>query len=353
MQDYVVRGSEYSSFLRCRKQWQYQWLDNMELKRPDGKLFLGTVVHKFLEYYHTLKDFTMAFNKLEMYYKAQDLSAMEQIDIDELWNKTVELVTYYHETYESDLVNWNVLATEITFLVKMEQNIYMTGTIDLVLEDEYGQLKFMDHKTVASIQMYEEKAQMDRQISRYWWALQMIIDGIGRIKCPDTGNWIRWNKLEGKTISGFIYNLIGKEVPKEPEILKKGGLSKNKAQKTTYKLYLKALRKHGLNELDYEDMLHHLSDKGNPFQKRVEVTRSVEEIESAAYEFFYTACDMHDVKLLMENSPQAKEQLTYRNITHDCMHMCQFKSLCQAAINGDDVEFTKNMLFRQREMEEV
>jgi hypothetical protein len=32
--------------------------------------------------------------------------------------------------------------------------------------------RFMDHKTVSSISMYEEKAVMDRQISRYWWALK-------------------------------------------------------------------------------------------------------------------------------------------------------------------------------------
>jgi hypothetical protein len=72
-------------------------------------------------------------------------------------------------------------------------------------------------------------------------------------------------------------------------------------------------------------------------------------LESSAWEFSYTAGDIHDIKLMIQNNPNTIEPLTYRNITNNCMHMCQFKSLCQTAIDGGNVNMVKNLGYKQRE----
>jgi hypothetical protein len=104
-----------------------------------------------------------------------------------------------------------------------------------------------------------------------------------------------------------------------------------------------------LNGNDYNDFLSFLADKPNQWLKRVDVRRSDAELESSAWEFSYTAGDIHDVKMMIKENPQSTEPLTYRNITNNCMHMCQFKSLCQTAIDGGNVNMVKNLGYKKRE----
>lgn len=357
----IVRGSEYQSFLNCRKQWFYQWVEGIEAKKPDGKLFFGNLFHKWLEeYYQNGCDKLMADMKTSIWFNEQDTADMVQEDIDDMMKLFKGVSEHYHKTYGESDKAWKVIATEMEFIVKLDEELYMTGTIDLVYETPEGKIRFADHKTVSSIQMYVDKAVMDRQISRYWWALKMIAAGVGRVKKKATREgekdmWVECQELLGKEIDGFDYNLIAKDYPKEPKVLKlkKGqsipSISQDKAQKTTYDLYLAKIKELGANEAEYDEFLSFLKDKPNQWLNRVDVLRTDSELEASAWEFSYTAGDIHDVKLMIENNPQATEPLTYRNITKDCMHMCQYKSLCQTVIQGGNVSLTKNLGYKKRE----
>jgi hypothetical protein len=350
MAELIVRGSEYQSFLNCRKQWFYQWVEGIEAKKPDAKLFFGTAFHKWLEnYYNSGCNKLQADLETSVWMNEQDTKDMDQISIDDMMSLMRGVAEHYHNTYGETDKNFKVIETEMEFLVKLDEDLFMTGTIDLVYEVD-GKIRFMDHKTVSSISMYEEKAVMDRQISRYWWALKMIAAGIGRVKDKENDVWVTSQALKDKTIDGFDYNLIAKDFPKEPKVLKSGKLSTDKSQKTTYELYIKKLKE--LNLLGYDEywgILEILQNKPNQFHSRVDVKRSDAELESAAWEFSYTSGDIHDVKMMITENPQSIEPLTYRNITNNCMHMCQFKSLCQTAIDGGNVDMVKNLGYKKRD----
>jgi hypothetical protein len=349
MAELIVRGSEYQSFLNCRKQWFYQWYEGIEAKKPDAKLFFGTAFHKWLEnYYNSGCNKLQADLETSVWMNEQDTKDMDQVAIDDMMSLMREVAEHYHNTYGETDKNFKVIATEMEFLVKLDEDLFMTGTIDLVYEID-GKIRFMDHKTVSSISMYEEKAVMDRQISRYWWALKMIAAGIGRVKDKENDVWVTSQALKDKTIDGFDYNLIAKDFPKEPKVLKSGKLSTDKSQKTTYDKYLNAIMDTGEKREDYREMLIYLQNKPNQFHSRVDVKRSDAELESAAWEFSYTSGDIHDVKMMITENPQSIEPLTYRNITNNCMHMCQFKSLCQTAIDGGNVNMVKNLGYKKRE----
>jgi hypothetical protein len=360
MAELIVRGSEYQSFLNCRKQWYYQWVEGIEAKKPDAKLFFGTAFHKWLEnYYNSGCNKLLADLETSTWINEQDTKDMDQIAIDDMMALMRGVAEHYHNTYGASDSNFKVIATEMEFIVKLDEDLYMTGTIDLVYEVD-GKIRFMDHKTVSSISMYEEKAVMDRQISRYWWALKMIAAGIGKVKQkatkPDEKDmWVTSQALLGKDITGFDYNLIAKDFPKEPKVLKPkkgqifGDISQDKSQKTTYDLYLHKIHDLGKNPDDYTDFLSFLADKPNQFNSRVDVKRSDAELESAAWEFSYTSGDIHDVKMMITENPQSIEPLTYRNITNNCMHMCQFKSLCMTAIDNGNVNMVRNLGYKKRE----
>jgi hypothetical protein len=348
MTELIVRGSEYSDFLNCRKKWLYSWIEGIEAKKPDAKLFFGTAFHKWLEnYYNCGCNKLQADLETSVWINEQDTKDMDQIAIDDMMALMRGVAEHYHNTYGETDKNFNIIATELEFLVKLDEDLYMTGTIDLVYEVD-GKIRFMDHKTVSSISMYEEKAVMDRQISRYWWALKMIAAGIGRVKDKENDVWVTSQALKDKTIDGFDYNLIAKDFPKEPKVLKSGKLSTDKSQKTTLDLYIKKMKELNQSVDNYHDILDFLSTKPNQFNSRVDVKRSDAELESAAWEFSYTSGDIHDVKMMITENPQSIEPLTYRNITNNCMHMCQFKSICQTAIDGGNVDMVKNLGYKKR-----
>jgi hypothetical protein len=345
----IIRGSEYADFLNCRKKWLYSWIEGIEAKRPDAKLFFGTAFHKWLEnYYNSGCNKLLADLETSTWINEQDTKDMDQIAIDDMMSLMRGVAEHYHIMYGDTDKKFKIIATEMEFLVKLDEDLFMTGTIDLVYEVD-GKIRFMDHKTVSSISMYEEKAVMDRQISRYWWALKMIAAGIGRVKDKENGVWVTSQALKDKTIDGFDYNLIAKDFPKEPKVLKSGKLSTDKSQKTTFNKYLAKLYELQLNSDDYQEILDYLRTKPNQFHSRVDVKRSDAELESAAWEFSYTSGDIHDVKMMITENPQSIEPLTYRNITNNCMHMCQFKSLCQTAIDGGNVDMVKNLGYKKRE----
>jgi hypothetical protein len=345
----ILRGSEYQDFLMCRKKWFHAWVEKIEPKRPDNKLFFGNVFHKWLEeYYKHGCDKDVADIAATVWINKQNTSGMESHELDEVFHMTSEIAKNYHETYGGNDKTWKVLATELEFLVKLEGDIFYTGTIDLVVEHD-GLIIFSDHKTVSSLSMYEEKSKMDRQISRYWWALKMVAAGVGRIKDKETGMWVTWTELKDKEIAGFIYNLIAKDFPKEPKVLKKGDLSKDKSQKTTFKKYQAKIQELGLDDSEYEDILALLRDKPDPFLKRVNVLRGESELESAMWEFMYTSGDLHDVKLMVTEKPEMVDMLTYRNIGTHCDSMCGYKALCQTTIEGGNISLTKNLAYRQKE----
>lgn len=345
----IVRGSEYQSFLDCRKEWYYAWVEKIEPKRPDGKLFFGTVGHKFLEHYYLSKcDFTKSMNITQGFIRASDLSAMTNEEIEDMKNLFAGVSNYYHTVYGESDKAWNILGTEVEFLVRLDGDLYYTGTIDLVYELD-GKVRFADHKTVSSLDMYEQKSRMDRQISRYWWVLKQLAAGVGLIKSKETGEWVPWLSIQGKEIDGFDYNLIAKDYPKEPRVLKSGKVSTDKSQKTTAALFDKKIEELGLNPHDYDDFRQMLLQKPDQWLRRIDVKRNDAELESAMWEFMYTTRDIHDVKLVLAHHPDNIEEVTYRNIGQKCQNMCNYRSLCQTEIEGGNVSMVRNLGYKKKE----
>lgn len=372
----LVRGSEVGSYLRCRKKWKWAWVDGLKPKRPDGKLFFGTLYHKFVEVYYRTGSYAEGMDAMTEMFNETDTSLMDQVEIDEMWTLATEVAKNYVAMWDDS--QWRVLATEITFAIPLTDDIAYTGTIDLIFLDENGNLWGSDHKTTTSIERYREASEMDRQISRYMWALQQLAKGKGYILAEVEGEESRW--VPAKDVSwgrmadnpgytlpqpfGFMYNIISKALPNTPEVLKKGGLSVNKAQKTTYAMYRKALLDNNLamiqtdeNGVDhiitddkYEEMLQHLLNQedeyGNKFFRRFRLHRHQEEINAAMVEF---AAQAGEAKMLEDSihDTEGEHPLVYRNVTHDCSWDCPYKQMCIGTMDGSDMSSVVNLFFEK------
>ncbi len=385
-----VRGSEVSSFLRCRKAWKYSWIDNIEPRRPDGKLFFGNLAHKFMEVYYSFLGNVESFGKpadqvameaMAIYFRETDTSRMEQTELDDLWELAEKVMLNYVEQWKHIDQTWTILATELRFAIPLDEDTMYEGTIDLVYLDEHGDLYFDDHKNVGSIERYVGMAEMDRQISRYWWALGQLSRGNGFIWDAELQDWIdiRNHRLSQRLREpkGFTYNLILKDFPTIPKLLKPTtkvpvALSKAKDQKTTYAVYCQALIDNGLkvpvldsegNPIEgrtnapeeYNEILDHLqaqeTERGNRFFRRVPVVRSERETQAAMQEFMAVVSDKEHIEqslIFYEDFPDTAWNPIYRNINADCS-WCNYKALCVAEMNGDNAEFVRNTLYKTKE----
>jgi hypothetical protein len=212
---------------------------------------------------------------------------------------------------------------------------------------------------------------MDRQISRYWWAVEQLVKGIGSIEVPsmDNGgelhwvpvkNTIYWEYLQDREVCEFIYNIIKKNYPVHPKEIKKG-LSQDKRQRTTYALYMEKIRELGLDEAEYSEYLAFLKEReetGDPYFRRIKIYRTPSETSAAINEFFFAVLDAERRRAsINEHADDSKlnrqlvEAYTYRNITKDCPNDCQFLALCQATLTGADVGFLRDTLYTQANTE--
>lgn len=333
-----IRGTEVQDFLRCRLKWQYTWIDGLKPKKPNSKLLFGSLFHKFLEVTYSQNSGIVGERAMMDLFYETDLSHMEAFEVSDISEMARKVAWNYREKYYlEDRLTWDVIATELTFEVPLTEDVVYTGTIDLIVRDRGdNKIYFLDHKTTTSIDMYDKNSDMDRQISRYWWALQKIQQGHGKIKVGDDFENVKstmfYDGIKDLEIGGFVYNIILKDYPVSPRVLKSGALSKDKSQNTTYEMYVQEISTLGLDSNDYADILEHLKERPREYFRRLAVHRTQSEINAAIEEMYMTVQDM-------------RSPLMYRNITKDCSWDCPFQPICASEISGGNTEYLKESLY--------
>jgi RecB family exonuclease len=309
------RGSEVTDYLRCRKRYEYAWIQNLEPKQRNEKLTIGSAIHKFLELWYSEHRALEAIDAMVQYIY-DNTRDMDQTEADDLCELARNICVNYVQYYGMDH-NWTVKGVELPFSVQLNSEINYIGTIDLLVEDEDGKLWIVDHKTTASIDIYDKNSDMDRQISRYWASLEKL----------------------GYRIEGFIYNIILKDIPVEPKLLKTGALSKDKSQKTTLAMYREAIERNNLKEEDYADFLQYLEDQPKEFFRRVKVERTEAERMAA----------LDETEQIIDDIRTTHPKRFYRNITKDCSWDCSFKALCVAQMDGSNAYHIQSELYKVKD----
>ena len=213
-----VSHSEITTYLDCQKKWDLIY--NKGLTIDNVHLQFGSMGHKVLEtreipdemLYPELKEefgiqswknyFTTILNELDEYFKDYEILHKEY-RVENEYIKGVIDVVWRHKT------TGRILITDYKFSTKNK------GLEDILLDE----------------QMY----------------LYAMVYG--------TNNNLSIDDID----IGYI-NIPKCEMTK-PRVLKNGTLSKDKAQNTTYNLYVESINELGLNISDYEDILSELTNK--------------------------------------------------------------------------------------------
>lgn len=336
-----IHTSDRIMFKRCRRKWDFASMlrKGLEPIRPDNKLWFGRGGHHALDrYYGHGEDPRSAFSLwIDDEIKRMQLNGMQFWDeelsaFDEMRELGIGVLDHYLlwcTAYDSGLT---FIKTEMPFKVPilsptgepaMLQGtpVFYEGIFDGLLCDSIGRFWLIEHKFLKSFND-SDKLILDEQVGSYVWAAEQVLKDV----------------LNGAHIEGIMYNQIRKKMPVSPELLKRGGLSKNKQTDTTYEAYINALDMHNLKREDYQDFLHHLHQKGNTFFSRIFVRRNKYEINDIAQRIYYEFLDMFRSDLYVYPNPNSLL----------CSWDCDFKIVCSAMNDGSDYRFLLDSLYQKR-----
>jgi hypothetical protein len=230
--------------------------------------WMGTLTHLGMQnYYSKGRKVEPALKAMDKFIKVSMLEfqgtykgawEMFRQEVEDAADLCLSVMHNYSIYDEEDPFDGKVLAIEEKVRVPLGPGLNLSGRIDLVLESDTG-IWVVDHKTAGSL--YDLKGlDVDEQLTGYAYLL--------------------W-KSRGVIPTGVLYNVLVKDLPAEPKVLKSGSLSQDKSQKTVYALYQSKIQELDLDPSDYTDYLTYLEGMGwSKFFQRDGATRNEHELLS-------------------------------------------------------------------------
>lgn len=213
-----VSHSELTTYLDCQKKWDLIY--NKGLKIDNIHLQFGSMGHEVLE--------TRIIPDESLYPELKEAFGISS------WNNY--FTTIFNELDET-FKDFDVLHKE--YRVETDD---IKGVIDVVWKNKTtGKILITDYKF-----SNKDKGQVDIWLDEQMYIYAAAYASLNNLTLDDIN-------------TGYIN--IPKAEMKKPRVLKNGTLSKDKAQNTTYALYLEAIEENGLNVADYEDILSEITDK--------------------------------------------------------------------------------------------
>ncbi len=331
--------TERASFRDCRRRWA---LETQERLVRQGSvqwyLIYGDVMHAALEaYYLSKRNVTDCLDAFRAAWKEADRNLQESYGglylhgIEEEWYEYQEkgetTLKYYaqfdkKDPFFTEIIGVNIEERAFVEILDLDGSSLpgrplLSGKIDVAgFRKGKSRPSIMDHKNLASA--HDSRAlDMDDQLTGYcylYWRIEDVVP------------------LEA------VYNVLIKDPPKPPRVLKDGSISKDKSQRTTYDLYLDTIKELGLKRGDYAEILGYLKEKGwSQFFRREGVQRSQEELESFGRRLYYEYEDMQRAIL--------DPGYAYPNPGQRTCPGCAMMPLCQSMEEGGDPDYVKAEMY--------
>lgn len=292
--------SNISDYRRCRRYWNWARREELEPNKPVRALDDGTAVHKAFEVYYDPEHWQDTNRSVRadfaiLHFQATMRDSLKLVrsrgyepSEEELadFNKSYEVSTGALEHYfarAAKLDRFTPIAVEHHFKVALldvepdsdrwiqayckccspPRELWISGKIDMVAEDEDGDLIIVDWKHVGKFANIEPYLSLDEQQSMYMLGYQLET---------------------GRKVTKGLYVEVKKDYPQPPKILKDGTVSADRSQSTSYELYVDALYanphpKRAETQQKQQDFLDWLKEHGEErYLRRFEVTRSQREL---------------------------------------------------------------------------
>ncbi len=328
----VLTYSSTSAFKACRRKYQYAYVDQIKPKEEPRPLRFGSVFHTALEMYYRGETPGAILDKIDELFSKVEIDPLNtelQMEVEQDRELVKTIYGRYIQHYACENIQPILLESqgEVPILNpktgRPSRNWTFRFKVDGVVQDSNGFYWIIEHKTASQINtQYIKSLTMDTQCVAY-------IDAIRRTFPLD--------------IKGVIYNVVLKDAPKPPALLKKGGLSIAKNQNTTAELFRDAIIENGLDEADYAEHLEWLEANQKQFFYREWLVFPEELIQEWRQEIWQIAQDVREAE---------KKKAWYKN-TAQCTKygICQYFDICTAI--DRDIIIELNFLKKESDHEEL
>lgn len=299
-----VSNSRLNLFRRCHRAHYYKYCWNIVPKKKGEALQRGSAIHACLEAYYKGKSWKKEWKKFKNDWEDQHLLE-EKALMGDIPQMVYDLMENYIECYETEDEDIDYLETELHFVVPLDKGIELEGYIDYIAQDNRGILigETKTHKKFPN----NDIRLFNAQSSIYAWVVNEKLN------------------LYKEPVKRIVWNYIKAKQPTEPQLLKNGKLSVKKIDSTPYTVS-KTIKKLGLKEKDYQDLIAAQS-YDNYFQRHeLRINRKV--MESIVEDTISTANQI-------KNNPLLKD----RNLGRDCS-FCDYRSICQAELIDPEADLS-------------
>lgn len=325
-----ISFSEVSAYRRCPKAWEYRYKERIKRKFKGMRLLRGEILHEMLNAYINTKIHGLKYegedpwDVLEVYAEKYAAYFEEERDLHgDIIGDCGQIFEGYLRKYRRDTLRYEEtelkVELDLSKLGSGATNVKFIGFIDKVAVDQQKRRWIMDHKFVKSIPNADDRFS-ELQLLLYVWAYGM--------------------QNPKKKIDGVCWDYGKAKAPTTPEVLKNGSLSKRKNLDCDPYTYRQAIRKNGLVEQDYDDMLALLKGKEDTFFERVFLpTPNTDMTVAVVNDFLQTTAEI-----------QAKRDdgRCTRNMSPFNCATCDFRPLCEAEIRGLDADFIRKSEYEKR-----
>ncbi len=326
----TISFTEVNSYRRCPKAWDYRYKQRLKRKRKHIRLLRGEILHEMLNAYvnrkiHGLKyEGNDPWDVLETYAEEYSSYFEEEKEMHgDIIGDCGKIFEGYLRKYRKDPLKYEEtelkIELDLSTLGAGAINVTFIGFIDKIARDPQKRRWLMDHKFVKSIPTADDRFS-ELQLLLYVWAYGM--------------------QNPKKALDGVCWDYGKAKAPTEPEVLKSGALSQRKNLDCDPYTYRNAIRKNGLVEQDYSDMLSLLQGKEDTFFERVFLpTPNTNMIIEVVNDFLQTTAE---IQVKRDEGRCARSMSPFNCVT------CEFRPLCEAEVRGLDADFVRKSEYVSR-----
>lgn len=321
---YRASHSKLKTARRCLRAYYYKYILKLQKRVKSRPLLVGSLVHECLESYFRHGHYLPVIRE----WKIKEFDKMfkeEQALHGDIIPLVKTLMRGYIKRWEDR--GLEMLWVEKSFEVEIAPGIILIGKIDGRARCSKRMEWIVEHKTCKRMPD-EQVRQFDVQAVLY----NAVLPAMGE-----------------KPVQGVAWDYVRTKLPAIPELLRTGGLSTAKKIDTTPEVYLKTIKKHGLDPKGYTDILEHLESKVDSFYREIKLPFSRQFSETILQHFIVDCYRM--IELEKEYEESKDDTIFTCNPSRDCS-WCDYQTLCYSELRGDDTSYIMKHDFTKRKRDE-
>lgn len=316
-----VSNSKVKTYRRCPKSYEFKYVMKLEPRLKKVQLERGSWIHELLEFWYRGDDWrALHRRRTQQFY---ELFEEDREELGDLPSECLRIFRSYIRYWKQEDKHFNVIDTELDEIITLPNGLELHVIIDLIMEDRRTKLLWIfDHKSRANFASSDS----------------MLLD-------PQLTNYFDAATIMGYTpLGGVVYNEIRTKAPAIPALTAKTGqLTRRKNIDTDSYTYMSAIKSHGFEVEDYEEILRHIArNEHERFFRRIKLPKDPPMLRIMRRELVQSAREI----------ATAERRVSYPRTFDRSCDWCDFKNLCIAQLHGGDIKSMIRAQFRQRSRED-